>query len=642
MKKLSFLLTLVCLLPTVHCFAYTERNLLQRMTDTEKLKEILVMNQEWVPYPAYTDREGWDKLFGDNKQMFIRRGEKLLDYEWKVVRATDYLAYERTGDRKIMEDPFDANNKAITDLLVAELAEGKGRFIDQIVNGVFHSCEMTSWTLSAHLASAQRTHRALPDEKENIIALVSGDMSAVFSWTYYFLHSEFDKIDPVIADRLRKEIYRRVLNPYMEEDRFWWMAFNYKEGDIVNNWNPWCNCNVLQSFMLLENDKDKLARAVYRTMTSVDKFINYINSDGACEEGPSYWGHAAGKLYDYLQVLLDATGGHISLFNNPMIKNMGEYISRSDVGNGWVVNFADASAKGEANAPLIYRYGKAVGSREMMEYAAFLNQKSPKKGIIGGRDLYRTLQSIRYQPELEATDAAHNIPPVTWYPETQFCYMKDNKGLFFACKGGYNNESHNHNDAGTFSLYLNTTPVIIDAGVGTYTRQTFSSERYSIWTMQSNYHNLPMINGIPQKFGSEYKATDVTFNPKNKKFSANLATAYPPETGVEKWIRSYTLDNGTLIIEDNFALAREVRPNQVNFMSWGQIDISESGKIKIDVNGNKVALLYDKAIFIPSVETIKLTDPRLSKVWGDEIYRISLTAKGTVKEGKYKFKISRL
>ena len=32
-------------------------------------------------------------------------------------------------------------------------------------------------------------------------------------------------------------------------------------------------------------------------------------------------------------------------------------------GNNWVVNFfADASAKVEKNTPLIYRYGKAVGS----------------------------------------------------------------------------------------------------------------------------------------------------------------------------------------------------------------------------------------------------------------------------------------
>lgn len=34
-----------------------------------------------------------------------------------------------------------------------------------------------------------------------------------------------------------------------------------------------------------------------------------------------------------------------------MIKNMGEYISRSYVGKGWVVNFADASAKGSGDAP---------------------------------------------------------------------------------------------------------------------------------------------------------------------------------------------------------------------------------------------------------------------------------------------------
>ena len=96
------------------------------------------------------------------------------------------------------------------------------------------------------------------------------------------------------------------------------------------------------------------------------------------------------------------------------------------------------------------------------------------------------------------------MPDVTWYPETEFCYMKNKNGMFVAAKGGFNNESHNHNDVGTFSLYVNTIPVIIDAGVGTYTKQTFGKDRYTIWTMQSNYHNLPMINGISQKFGQDY------------------------------------------------------------------------------------------------------------------------------------------
>ena len=70
-------------------------------------------------------------------------------------------------------------------------------------------------------------------------------------------------------------------------------------------------------------------------MQSVDKFINFVKADGACEEGPSYWGHAAGKMYDYLQILSDGTDGKVSLFKEPMIRRMGEYISRTYVGNGW-------------------------------------------------------------------------------------------------------------------------------------------------------------------------------------------------------------------------------------------------------------------------------------------------------------------
>lgn len=633
-------LTLLCLIfwAISPIYAYVERNLLQQAADLAELESVLVTNQEWVLYPNYTDRSGWNQFLGDYKDEYIKRGEKLLNYEWKVVKATDYIEYERSGNRRIMEDPFGSNNGAIASLLMAELAEGKGRFIDQLINGVYQSCEMTSWALSAHL-SAQHSKRSLPDYKEHVIDLTAGDLGSLLSWTYYFLHSEFDKVNPVISERLRHELQERILDTYMNEDRFWWMAFNYKPGALVNNWNPWCNFNVLQCFLLLENDKDKLAKAVHRTMVSVDKFINYTHSDGACEEGPSYWGHAAGKMYDYLQLLYDGTGGKISLFNEPMIKNMGEYIARSYVGNGWVVNFADASAKGGGDAPIIFRYGKAVGSDVMMQYAAYLNSLDKKKAPSSGRDMFRTLQSLQYDKEMREVQPVYESPAYTWYPETEFCYMTNKSGFFFASKGGYNNESHNHNDAGTFSLYLNTTPVIIDAGVGTYTRQTFSDERYSIWTMQSNYHNLPMINGVPQSFGSKYKATDVVFNPKNRSFSANIATAYPEEAGVKKWVRSYTLNKNELKIKDSFALNEMKDPNRINFLTWGKVDIATDGVVNIEVNGEKVSLQYDKNSFTPSLETITLDDPRLSNVWGKEIYRLSLTAKKKAMSGTYMFTI---
>lgn len=629
--------TVLCILLmfTTTMFAYTERNLLQNSVTKEQLKEALIMNGEWVPYPAYSDREGWNSLLNDeDRQTLINAGEKMLDYKWQVIRATDYLEYERSGERNIMQNPYEANRKAINMLMMAELAEGKGRFVDQLINGVFFSCEMTSWVLSAHLPR-QSTKRSMPDWREQIIDLGSGNYGSMLAWVYYFFHDTFDKANPVISLRLRHELQERILDPYMENDREWWMAFHWKPGEIINNWNPWCNSNVLQCYLLLEEDRDKLTDAVWRTMQSVDKFINFVKSDGACEEGTSYWGHAAGKMYDYLQILSDGTNGKVSLFNNPMIRRMGEYISRSYVGDGWVVNFADASAKGGGDAPLIYRYGRAVGSEEMMQFAAYL-LKGKRPTIPLGNDVFRTLQCVLLNKGLEQTRPAHNVPACTWYPETEFCYLTNNSGWFLATKGGFNNESHNHNDAGTFSLYINNTPILIDAGVGTYTRQTFSSERYSIWTMQSNYHNLPMINGIPQRFGQEYKATNVVCKEKQRFFSADISTAYPEEAAVNSWIRSYKLENKRLVITDKFSLKETRAANQVNFLVWGDIDISKAGKVIVKVGEEQATLEYP-ANFKATLETIELPDTRLSNVWGKQIYRIVLTDSQKKLEGNYKF-----
>ena len=616
--------------------AYTERNLLQKTADEATVKAALVMNQKWVKYPDYSNRQAWDSLLGPNKAKLIAQGEKLLSYEWKLVPATAYLAYERTGERNIMQNPYESNKRALNSLMLAELAEGKGRFVDQLINGVYQGCEMTSWVLSAHLPR-QSSRRSMPDFREQIIDLGSGSYGSMMAWIHYFFQDSFDKVNPVIALQMRDAIQKRILDPFMNNSDAWWMAFNWKPGDIINNWNPWCNSNVLQCFLLMENDPDRLAKAVHRSMQSVDKFINFVKADGACEEGPSYWGHAAGKMYDYLQLLSDGTAAKISLLNEPMVRRMGEYISRSYVGNGWVVNFADASGKGGGDASLIYRYGNAVNSQEMMNFAAYLLAGN-NISVTLGNDVFRSLESIVCYKQFAEVTPQHVTPDVTWYPETEFCYLKSKGGLFLAAKGGFNNESHNHNDAGTFSLYVNTVPMLIDAGVGKYTRQTFSSERYNIWTMQSNYHNLPLINGVPQRYGQEYKAKNTTCNARKKSFSADIAAAYPEEANVKSWVRSYTLGNKQLTVTDKFDLTQATEPTQVNFLTWGKVVLKSAGKLTIEAAGELVEIEYPK-VFDVVVEPIALDDTRLSKVWGKEIYRIVLKAKELKMKGSYKYTI---
>ena len=612
-------------------------NFLQRKATQQSVQALLIPVRNWVKYPDYADRQGWSRVTQGHYAQLVEGGEKYLGYEWKVVKATDYLAYERTGSRVAMEQPFGANNTALAHLFLAELAEGKGRFLDQIINGVWHTCEMSSWVLSAHLP-VQRSGRSLQDLDDQIIDLTSGDLGSMLSWIHYFLSAQFDKVNPVIAANIRQQIERRILVPYMLRNDMWWQALQNKPGQMVNNWNPWCNFNVLTCFLLMEKDQEKIAAAVYKTMVSTDQFINYTKDDGACEEGPSYWGHAAGKMYDYLQLLSYATGGKVQIFDEPKIKSMGEYIARSYIGKGWVVNFADASAKGGGNAGLIYRYGKAVASADMMDFSAYLLKRDPET-IVEGRDMFRAFESIMTLSE--AAKRGARVPTVssTWYPQTEFCYMREGD-VFFGAKGGYNAESHNHNDVGSFIYYYKERPFLIDAGVGTYTKFTFGPQRYTIWTMQSDYHNLPRINGQSQPNGASYKSKNATYDAVTKRFSLEISSAYKAEAGIKFWKLDYKLDKGgTLLLNETFELENPQQANELNFLVAVPAEPGADGTLLL-TNGNAaVKMVFDPRVFSFSQEKVEMDDTRLSRVWGKAVYRITLTAKGVTKKDQYKIQV---
>lgn len=627
------------------------------------------------PYPAYEDRDAWSRLLGGHEEFLVSAGEKYLDYQWQSIPATSYLAYERTGERNVMQTPLANNRRALNSLLMAELAEGKGRFIDQLVNGVWHLAHMPSWVLSAHLPR-QSSRRSLPDPAEQLIDLGSGALGAQMATVWHFFNGAFDKIDPVISRVVKGALKTQILDPYLNPDEQkpnWWLAYDLPAGGIVNNWNPWCNADVILSFLLVESDPERLDRALRQSAKSVDKFLAYVKKDGACEEGPAYWGHAAGKLYDYLQIMYDASAGRFSIFDDPQIKAMGEYISRSFVKDGWVVNFADASAKLSFSPSVIYNFGKAVGSEEMQEFALY-NLADKKSGMFSApvpmihNDAFRALNSLRYIVEMServeslnrAIDSGktldecmkqlrRNVPAYTWYPQTEFCYMKNSSDWFFATKGGHNNESHNHNDIGTFILYIDGVPMFVDAGVGTYTKKTFSSERYTIWSMCSDWHNLPVINGATQKFGGQYRSASVVTSESSGRFTLDISGAYP-SADCNSWKREYKLGKAALSIVDTYSMRERKAADIENFMVQGQVYLPgdriqegyvvNSGEVIVLNGAAGVRISYPKAMK-PTVSTVELDDPRLTDVWGETLRRISFEgASDASVKGRYKFNIT--
>ncbi len=99
---------------------------------------------------------------------------------------------------------------ALNSLVMGELVEGKGRFMDQIVNAVWYFSEQTWWGWSAHLGS-QKAGAGLPDINEPFVDLGVGEIASDLSWTWYLFHEEFDKIHPLISVRLKQEIMNKAL-----------------------------------------------------------------------------------------------------------------------------------------------------------------------------------------------------------------------------------------------------------------------------------------------------------------------------------------------------------------------------------------------------------------------------------------------
>jgi hypothetical protein len=511
---------------------------------------------------------------------------------------------------------------------MGELAEGKGRFTDQIINAVWYFSEQTWWGWSAHL-SPQKAGSGLPDINDPIVDLGVGEITSNLSWTLYLFGAEFDKVHPLISKRLKQEITNKSLKPYLERNDFGYMGFR---GGRPNNWNPWINYNMLTSYLLLETDPAKKLAEVQKIIDSLDKFLNGYSDDGGCDEGPSYWGAAGALLYESLDLLKLATGGQFDVFDNQLVQNIGKYFYKVNIHAPYFINFADADATTGGNPPTVYRYGKAIGDPVMQQFGAYLAKLANWGERTPGGKIGDQIRNLGLLDEIKNAVASEALVADFWLPDTEVAGARDKEGsfngFFFGAKGGFNAESHNHNDVGSCVMYYDGKPCLADIGREEYTAKTFGSRRYEIWTMQSNYHNLPVINGVAQKEGAKFKAANSKFtaNAKSAIFSTDIAGAYPKEAQVKSWVRSYTLTRGkSFKISDSYELNGQTgATSSSNLVTCCKVSAIKPGLLKLEGDGFSLNMSYNTKVVKPKIEFIEVKDRSLIRYWPKGITRIVL------------------
>lgn len=580
---------------------------------TKKLKD-------YQPYPKASCRHKWEQLDGDLKQYTLDIANKYRGYDYPRLTAAMFMRFGEDGNREVYEKQYFHIRYAINALVLAECIENQGTYIKDIVNGIFAICEETAWHFPAHNTYKRDAKGSLlADYDRPVLALFSCETGALLATIDYVLGEQLDAVCPLIRKRIKSELRRRIIEPYLSE-HFWWMG---RGDEPMNNWTVWCTQNVLLTFFLVEWPEAKRQEAFQKAAKSMDYFLKEYGDDGCCDEGAIYYRKSGLCFFTAVECINGITGGHfLDVYKETKIYNIAEYIFHVHIHGSYYVNFADCSAVPGPSGIKEYLFGKRTHNQQLMNYAAVDYQEANDRMLEEESNLFYNLQKLFEHDEVMGYKT-HPVQPVSEkYYESVGLWIRRKDAYYLAVKAGDNGDSHNHNDTGSYILFKDNQPVIVDIGVETYQAKTFSQDRYSIWTMQSDYHNLPTINGQMQLPGEKHRAKNVTINRNENSdyIKMNLTEVYPIEANCKSFMRTIALFNsGYVQIRDKIQADSEEQHKWITNMIVYN---------KPRIMGNCLYINKDVKIeFIGAIEPIEvevlpITDERLMQSWDQDLYRV--------------------
>ena len=91
-----------------------------------------------------------DSIPAEMRQSYISYGEQYADKSWTVLQWTVFAENKITGNRVNYEAICFEKRRQLAALVMAEIMEGKGRFMNDIIDGIGSFCEETWWGIPAH------------------------------------------------------------------------------------------------------------------------------------------------------------------------------------------------------------------------------------------------------------------------------------------------------------------------------------------------------------------------------------------------------------------------------------------------------------------------------------------------------------
>jgi hypothetical protein len=510
------------------------------------------------------------------------------------------------------------------------------KIIDDLQDLLWAICEEYTWCLPAHLGgeslnpeliAGSRFSTSATRGSENSTAVVtknsvqkataSHDQTLdLFACETGFALAEIlyclgDRIDPVVRERVRSQVFYRVLDPFLARKEPWpWEL-------MVNNWCAVCGGSLGAIALYLADDPEHpelLNRILDRILPTLDRFLDSFADDGACLEGLGYWTYGLGFYVSFADLLYRRTGGAIDLMAGEKFARIARFQQACYLGSGCTVSFADGFPKDTYRRGLThYLINRIPGvSLPFGGKPMGFTEDVPARWCLGLRDLVWSLEKNEVaQNDLIASHGTNHggkILQSQYFADAQWlvCPSTGAGKLAFAAKGGHNDEPHNHNDIGSFILTLDQQVYLTDLGCGEYTKEYFSSGRYGIFCNNSLGHSVPIISGQGQGVGPEFRAESPVFRQDGDGwiFSLELKSAYrcPALTELR---RTFTFDpvRGLQLI-DRFSFSDSGERIIERFITLLRPEIKTSlGTVILPGIQQNLVLKYTPEVSTPTVTT---------------------------------------
>ena len=454
--------------------------------------------------------------------------------EFTALPYHEYKVYSITGERNSYQRPYYRRRvqlgvSAILSLIYPE----ESKYLDYLMDKIFEVCNEYSWCIPAH----QPDYTTV--EKRGHIDLFAAETGHTLSQIYHLLGQ---RLEPLIRDRIRTEIDRRIIAS-MRSDTYAW------EIKSTNNWSAVCMGSVISTVILMR--PELFDEFMPRAKATFDRYLSGFGDDGYCLEGVHYWHYGFGFFMAGAEIIRIFTEGKIDYFKLPKVKKIATFIQKMYLSGMASVSFADSGRE------LAYHIG--ICHMLHTKYPDAVKVYSPAMSYIDdgcGRFTWRLTAASWLDEELYFNPTGKE-DKCEYYGESAGWLVKRTESFGFAAKAGNNGEHHNHNDVGSFIFARDERQIFCDIGSAVYSKQYFNSAtRYDFIQCSSLGHSVPYLgDGIAQRYGSQYRAKDVRYT--EGRFSFDMADAYGDER-LRSLVREFKVSDGGVTVTDSFDIAEGV------------------------------------------------------------------------------------